>query len=152
MIVRPNTIFWEQEKGVVSNLPAVMSNGLDIFTISGGPIMIVALISFCVTVNDATASTMQWRHQATGTTISGASASLALASVGYSVTLNQTSLATAPDISTNGIQLGANVANRITVPAGLLELVIGVGSTTGTWRHYMRYVPLTPDSFVVPAL
>jgi hypothetical protein len=36
----------------------------------------------------------------------------------------------------------------VVIPAGILELVIGTGSTTGTWRHYMRYEPLHPAAVV----
>jgi len=32
----------------------------------------------------------------------------------------------------------------ILVPAGAIKLVIGTGSTTGTWKHFIRYAPLAP--------
>jgi len=133
---------------------AVMVNGNTVFTISGGPILIVDILSVCVTANDATASTMQWNSVPTvgsAKTISAASATLANATAGTTVKLNQTSLATAPDIVTaanGGVQIGANVANRIIVKDGTLKVVIGVGSTTGTWKHYLRYKPLTPSAMV----
>ncbi len=133
-----------------SKAAAVMVNGDTVFTIANGPIEIVQLQSLCVTANDATASTLQWNSVPTvgsAKTISAASASLASATAGTTVTLNQTSLATAPDIVTaanGGVAIGANVANRIIVQPGTLKLVIGVGSTTGTWRHYLRYRPLDP--------
>jgi hypothetical protein len=127
-----------------------MVNGDTVFTIANGPIEIVELQSLCVTANDTTASTMQWNSVPTvgsAKTISAASASLASATAGSTVTLNQTSLATAPDIVTaanGGVAIGANVANKIIVQKGTLKLVIGVGSTTGTWQHYLRYKPLDP--------
>jgi len=31
---------------------------------------------------------------------------------------------------------------------GTIKLVIAVGSTTGTWKHYLRYKPLSPSSTV----
>jgi hypothetical protein len=134
----------------VSKAAAVMVNGDTVFTIANGPIEIVELQSLCVTANDTTASTMQWNSVPTvgsAKTISAASASLASATAGSTVTLNQTSLATAPDIVTaanGGVAIGANVANKIIVQKGTLKLVIGVGSTTGTWQHYLRYKPLDP--------
>lgn len=136
------------EKAVAS-ATAVMVNGNTVFTIAGGPIIIVDLLSECITADDATASTMQWQSAPTvgsAATISGASASLASATAGSTVRLAPTALSTAPTIATaaaGGVQLGINVANLITVQPGTLKLVIGVGSTTGTWKHYLRYQPLS---------
>lgn len=149
-----------QERSVVTATAAIMSNGLDVFTVSGGPIRIMDLFSFCESVNDATASTMQWRADgsATGqaaTTFSGASASLANFAAGGVVYNNFTTLATAPVITqTAGVFLWGpttSTGGGVVVPAGVIDLVIGVGSTTGTWRHYMRYVPLHPDATVTAA-
>lgn len=129
---------------------AVMVNGNTLFTVAGGPIQILALQSVCVTANDATASTLQYSSSPTvgsATVFSGASAALTSATAGTSVTLNATSLATAPDIvaaSSGGISLGANVGNKIIVQAGTITAVIGTGSTTGTWKHYISYIPLAP--------
>lgn len=137
------------EKSVAS-ATAVMVNGNTVFTIAGGPIAIYDLLSVCVTANDATASTMQWQSAPTvgsAATISGASASLASATAGTTVRLAPTALTTAPTIATaaaGGVQLGTNVANEIVVKDGTLKVVIGVGSTTGTWKHYLRYKPLGP--------
>ena len=138
--------------GAAASATAVMVNGDTIFTIAGGPIEILQLQSVCITVNDTTASTLQYRSVptvGTATTISAASGSLAAAGTGAgaTVTLNATSLATAPDIvasTSGGVQLGAAVANRIIVQAGTIKIVIGVGSTTGTWKHYISYRPLAP--------
>src|SRR3990167_2542999 len=139
----------------VETAAAVMVNGTTIFTIAGGPIQIEELLSVCITADDTTASTLQWQSAPTdgsAKTISGASASLASAAAGATVRLNPTALTTAPDLVTaanGGAQLGAAVANRLIVTAGTLKTVIGVGSTTGTWRHYLRYTPLGPNVTVV---
>lgn len=139
----------------VASATAVMVNGDTVFTITGGPILVDQLQSVCIAANDVTASTMQWQSVPTvgsAKTISGASASLASATAGSTVTLNSTSLATAPDIVTaanGGVSIGANVANKIIVQAGTLKLVMGVGSTTGTWKHYLRYVPMAKGVTVV---
>lgn len=131
-----------------------MVNDQVAFTISGGPIMIVELLSECITANDTTASTLQWRSNptvGTATTISGASASLASAAAGATVRLAPTALSTAPTLaaaSAGGVQLGTNVANRVTVQPGTIQMVIGVGSTTGTWRHHIAFVPLAPEANV----
>lgn len=128
---------------------AVMSNNLTVFTIAGGPIQIVDLVSECITANDATASTLQYRSNptvGTATTISGATTTLASIAAGATIRLAPTALSTAPVIAlaaAGGVQLGTNVANKITVQPGTIQLVIGVGSTTGTWKHFLRYKPLS---------
>ena len=123
---------------------AVMVNGNTLFTIAGGPIEIMSLVSVCATANDATASTLQYSVTPTvgaAQTISGASASLANAAAGASVTLAGTALATAALYNANGPNLIAN-PGTIYAPAGTITAVIGIGSTTGTWTHYLRYKPL----------
>lgn len=144
---------WSEER-TVESATAVMVNGNTIFTISGGPLMIVELLSVCVTANDGTASTLQYSSTPTvgsAATISGASASLASATAGTTIRLSPTALSTAPVIATaaaGGVQLGTNVANRIIVKNGTITVVIGVGSTTGTWKHYLRYKPLSTLTLV----
>ena len=52
---------YDQAERVVTTAAAVIANGTaTIFTIAGGPIEILNLLSVCVTANDATASTLQW--------------------------------------------------------------------------------------------
>jgi hypothetical protein len=138
----------------IETVAAVMVNGTTIFTISGGPIQIIELLSVCVTANDATASTLQWQSTptvGTATTITGATATLASATAGTSVLIQPTALSTAPVIVTaanGGLHLGLVAQNHIIVKDGTLKTVIGVGSTTGTWKHYLRYKPLGPNSMV----
>lgn len=124
---------------------ATMVNGTDIFTIAGGPIQIVSIGAVCITANDVTASTLQYRADGTdgsATTITAASASLASVAAGTIVAAVPGTLATAPAVYANGVGIAGTVG--IIVPAGILEIVIGVGSTTGTWRHFLRYFPLVP--------
>lgn len=131
-----------------------IANGVTIFTITGGPIMIEQLQMQCETANGATASTVQFSSTPTlgsAKTFSGASASLANASAGTTVTMNATALTTAPDIITGangGVALGANVANKIIIEAGTITLVVGVGSMTGTWSCNLAYWPLAPGVVV----
>lgn len=132
---------------------AVITNGLSLFTITGGPVQILGLLSICQTANDATASTLQYQSTSTlgalTQTISGASASLANAAIGTSVVFQGTALATAPLVNANAANIVAN--GLVTVPAGALKAVVGVGSTTGTWKHFLRYAPLAPGAAVVAA-
>jgi|GEM_PF-1735618 len=137
-------IYDQMEKGI-SGATAVMTNGDTIFTIAGGPIEIMELVSECITLNDATASTLQYSADPTvgaATTFSGASGSLANAAAGSGVVLNQTALATAPDLVDPLVCLSGVNARGIIVGAGIITIVIGVGTTTGTWKHFLRYRPL----------
>ena len=132
----------------VEKSAAVMVNAQTVFTVAGGPIEIIDLLSECIAANDVTASTLQWQSNPTvgsATTISGASASLASVAAGATIRLAPTALSTAPVVAlaaAGGVQLGTNVANMITLQPGTLKMVIGVGSTTGTWKHFLRYRPL----------
>jgi len=134
--------------------PKVMVNADVIFTVTGGPIQIWSLHSECITANNATASTMQYQSVPTvgsAATISGASTTLASIAAGATVLLTPTALSTAPTIAlaaAGGVQLGLVAQNKIIVNAGTIKLVIGVGSTTGTWRHHIKYIPLSPAATV----
>lgn len=132
------------QERVAKKVAATIVNGQTLFTIAGGPIQVIGLVSICETGNDATASTLQYNSAPTAgsaTTISGASASLANALAGATVTLAGTALATAALLSATGANLIAN-PGTIVVPIGTLTAVVAVGSTTGTWAHYIRYKPL----------
>lgn len=154
-VIRNPLVDAKVEARVVESLPKVMVNGDTVFTITGGPILIEELFSVCVTANGATGSTMQWNSVptvGTAATFSGASGTLANATAGTTVRLAPTALTTALTIvaaSAAGQSLGTNVANRIVVKDGTVTLVIGTGSTTGTWKHYLRYKPLAPNVTVV---
>lgn len=139
-----SSVIGVQESAAVSSNAGVMVNAATIFTVAGGPIMVTGLCSVCQTANDATASTLQYATTSTlgslAGTISGASATLASAVVGTVATLIGTALSTAPVISATGV--GLMTITPIEVQAGIIKLTIGTGSTTGTWKHYMRYKPL----------
>ena len=139
-------IYDQVEKGV-SNSAATLVTGTTIFTIAGGPIAVRFMQAVCVTGNDATASTLQWSHDPTNgaaATFSGASASLANAAAGASVTLVPNALTTAPALAANGpiIPTGGGGYGDVILQPGIITTTIAVGSTTGTWRHFMRYVPM----------
>lgn len=137
----------QQEAGAVSANAGAMVTGATIFTIAGGPIAITAICSVCQTANGATASTLQYENittlgSLTGT-FSGASASLASAVAGTVVALNTAAtpaLTTAPVVGASGV--GLSLSEPIICQAGTINIVVGVGSTTGTWKHYIRYKPL----------
>lgn len=149
VVANPLTASQSDDRSVASSA-RVMTNGDTVFTVAGGPIQIEELVSECISANGAGATTMQWQSAptvGTAATFSGASGSLANATAGTTVRVAPTALTTAPTIvaaSAAGQSLGTNVANRITVNAGAIKLVIGTGPTTGTWKHRMRFRPLAP--------
>ena len=133
-----------QDQTIVSST-ATMVNASTIFTITGGPIQLLSLVSECVTSNDATASTQQWQSAPTtgaATTFTGASATLASVAAGGSTVVQGLTLATAPIINASGAGIFGVGNSGLYIPTGTIKLVIGVGSTTGTWRHLLRYRPL----------
>ena len=136
----------------VASAAAVMVNGDTIFTVAGGPIEIINLMSVCVTDNDATASTLQYSvtHATLGAvTISGASGALTSATAGMFVTCQLTALNTAALLATEGATIGSTGPSRVIMQPGLIKVVIGTGSTTGTWKHYITYRPLASGVTVV---
>lgn len=139
---------YDQEERSAVKAAATLVNGATLFTIAGGSIEIENLFLYQLTVNDATASTVQFSSTPTlgsAKAISAASASLANSAAGSALFLNPTSLATAPDLVTaanGGVAIQPNVANRIIVHPGTLTIIVGTGSTTGTWEAHIRYKPL----------
>lgn len=132
----------------------VMVNGDSLFTVTGR-VLIKALFSVCVTANNATASTLQYSYTTSLTatqTLSNASTTLASVAAGYLVSLDATTgLAEAVVQGTSGVAIVGMAAAGIHVPAGTLKAVIGVGSTTGTWKHYIAYEPLSADGNITAA-
>jgi hypothetical protein len=133
--------------------PQVMVNNQVLFNILGGFVKILELISECVTANDATASTLQYRVDPTlgaAVTISGASASLASAAAGATVALQGDALSTAALLNASNANLGCHQRGIIAGP-GIVDIVIAIGSTTGTWRHHIKYQPITDGARITAA-
>lgn len=144
------------EKVCSTRAPKVMVTADTVFTIVGGPIVILELVSECITANDTTASTMKWVADGTlgsATDVSAATATLASAAAGTFIVTQMLSTGTAGAIYANGVGItrAATTANHIIIPAGILSYTIAVGSTTGTWKHYLRYRPLAGNVFVSAA-
>ena len=135
---------YNQDEKALSTAAAVMANGdTTIFTIAGGPIEVVALLSVCATVNDGTASTLKYTADPTdgaATDLSIASASLASAAAGTTALCTGT-FANAPTISANGTVAAGTT--KFIVPVGIIKITIATGPTTGTWTHHLRYKPLS---------
>jgi hypothetical protein len=150
-----NAVYMGAAKTANTSVAAVMVTGTTIFTVAGGPIFIDELVSLCLTANDATASTLKWIADGTvgaATDITGASASLASFAAGGMVVCNFTALSTAPDLITAGVGLASVKTRGVIVPAGIIATTIAVGSTTGTWNHFMRWRPMANlETTVTPA-
>lgn len=132
-------------------VPAVMVNGDVIFSVTGD-ILVYGILSECYTANNATASTLQYQvlnnTTATAATLSAASASLANAAIGVSAIAQLGALTNAPVLSTaSGLGVFPWGAVRVAGNSSI-KLVIGVGSTTGTWSHYLIYRPLEDGATV----
>lgn len=135
---------------VVRTTEKVMVNGDVLFSVVGD-IQLLSLVSECYTANNATASTLQYSFTtslAQTQTLSAASATLASAIAGTAVIMNGAALTDAPVIYASGVGLNTT-ARGIRLPSGSLKVVIGVGSTTGTWAHYLRYEPLSSGSYAI---
>lgn len=145
----------DQATQVTMTGAAVMVTGSTIFTVTGGPIFVPELISVCMAANDTTASTLQWSADGTvgaATTFTGATASLASAAAGTFSVCNFTALSTAPDLVVPGVGLASIKTRGVIIPAGIITTTIGVGSTTGTWRHVLLWRPLGRGVTVTAAL
>jgi hypothetical protein len=143
---------WDAQEKQAERAAAVLVNATTIFNVTGGPIEILAIGAICVTTNDATASTLQYSADGTAgsaTTITGASASLANAAAGTIVAAVPGTLATAPAVYANGVGINGTVG--IIVPAGIITTTIGTGSSTGTWKHFIRFRPLVSGVQVAAA-
>lgn len=127
----------------------LLVTGTTIFTVTGGPIIIWDLLSYCTVTCEATGFTLQWSvdGSATGqaaTTISAASGSLTGFAAGGVVYNNFTTINTAPVITqTAGVALRGpttSTGGGIYAPAGIITTTIGNGpSATGMFQHYMRW-------------
>lgn len=130
----------------------VMVNGDVIFTVVGD-VQILSLISECITANNATASTLQYSVTtalAQTQTITGVSGVLTNAIAGTTIVTPGAALTDIPIISASGVTLNTT-ARGIRIPPGSITTVIGVGSTTGTWQHYVRWEPLEDGAYIIAA-
>lgn len=140
--------------GNTQSSAAVMSNGLSVFNVTGD-VLIFAILSECYTANGATASTLQYsvtnNTTSTSQTMSGASASLANAAIGVSVIAQLGSLSNAPTV-TNASGVGVFPWGAVRVAGNsTIKLVVGTGSTTGTWKHYVHYQQLEDGAVITAA-
>lgn len=158
MLERQEDVIDQAEKCVATGA-AILANGTTVFTVAGGPARLLDLVSYCIVGSDAAASTLQWSADGTvgaATTFTAASSSLSSFAAGGIVYCNFTALNTAPVITqTAGVALAGTTTSTgggIYVPAGIITMVIGgADSTTGTYKHYLRWKPLGPGVTITAA-
>jgi len=135
----------------IANSSQMLSSGATLFTIANGPVAIISMQAVCQSENSGgAATTLQWRNAptvGTANTFTGASATLASAVAGSTVSLDGTALTTAPTVLlTGGAQLSA--IREIIVQAGTITSTVANGPSTASYIHYLRYRPLTPTAVV----
>jgi hypothetical protein len=135
---------------------AIMSNALTLFTVSGAPIEIVGLVSLCITPNGATASTVAYNSVptvGTSTVIASACTTIASAPAGASITATGNAVAgsaQAAIYNANGPGF-LGIPGGVFAPVGTITITVAVGSTTGTWQHFLRWKPMGVGASVVNA-
>ena len=142
----------DSEHVAKSSIAKVMINNDVIFNIYGD-VQILALTSECYTANNSIASRIKYiadtAHNG-DTDISGLCTTLANAIIGTRVICDNTTLSSAPNVSVSGVSLNMD-SRGIIVPTGAIKLGVTVGSTTGTWKHYIRWEPLEAGAYILPA-
>jgi hypothetical protein len=149
----------DQSRRSVQTGAALLVNGTTVFTVAGGPIRVLDLLSYVIVGGDSTAATLQWSADGTvgaATTFTGTSSALTSLAAGGVVYCNFTALTTAPVITqTAGVALAGTTTSTgggIYVPAGIITMVIGSGPTvTATYKHFMRFEPMAPGVTVTAA-
>jgi len=141
----------------VSTPAKVMVTTDVLFTIVDGPIQIKELFMVCVTDNDATATLVRWRFNPTvgmSATFSAASTTIASVAAGTVVTLNPSALTSLPIIdlpAAGGIVTVSSAKWGVILREGNIALELSVGSTTGTWKHHLSYLPMSENAYVIAA-
>lgn len=127
----------------------VMTNGDIIFNVYGD-IQIVSLVSECQSTGTAAASTVQYQSApaiGVAAPFTGASASLITAVAGSALAVadGQT---TAPSFVVSGANNQNTYPLGIWCPEGTINIIVAIGPTTSTWKHYIRYKQISASSYV----
>lgn len=140
----------DDREQVCETTTKVLTNGDVLFT-NKGDIQIVSLVSECISTGTPAASTLQYSSAPTvgaAAAFSGASASMISCVLGSTINLTD-GQAVAPIIEVSGACNAGTYPLNAFCPEGTITAVVGVGPTTGTWKHYLRYKPLSQGAFVV---
>ena len=138
------------DRCAVSSVTGVLTTGTTIFTIAGGPIELLYIMSMCTTGGDSTAATLLYTTTPTGLSavpISTASGSVANAPVNATITYAGTGSAAACSYNAGGtfLLVSTVAGSAVIIPPGVIKITIGSGPTvTGTWSHYIKYRAMGP--------
>lgn len=133
-------------QGVIKALPA--STTATIFTVSGGPVLILDLFGEVTTVFASGANNFKYSITDTAsstTTDISANADVASTAVGSFITLN-TSLGGATLITAGGTGIANNA--QVRAPIGSIKVTTSA-TKTGNLRYQIRYRPLAPGAKVI---
>lgn len=134
--------------GLAKALPA--TGAQTIFTITGGPILLVALVGIVTTAIQNQACTAVWNSidtlSSTTKALTGTT-TLTNLLIGEVIVIPAATLATAGLIATGGV-VEQTVSDMVTIPAGIINYVTSA-TNTGAIQWYMRYEPLSPTTVVV---
>jgi hypothetical protein len=138
---------------LVTRAPAAVpaTTTTTIFTVVGGPVRVTELYGVVTTAIANTACTVVFTTNATGlsaVTISGASASIASAAVGTTISITGV-LATAAALTADQTHLAQ--ASGIFVGPGTIAITTSGSPATGQIAFYCRYMPLSPGAAVIAA-
>jgi len=128
----------------------VLTNGETCFTVYGD-IQIISLVSECISTGTPAATTVQWQANPTvgaAATFTGASGSLVTAVAGSSLSVIS-GQAVAPSLIVSGANNTAANPLAVWCQSGTIKSVVGTGPSTGTWAHYLAYIPLEPGAYVI---
>lgn len=135
---------------------SILSDGLSLFTISGGPIILTYAMAECYSANDPTASTIQLVSNGTipvgSAAITAVTASIASAPIGsiiIATNLSSTSGGLTYTSASTGV--GPNSFGGMYIPIGVIYTIVNIGPTTGTWKWRIKYKKLSPNSLVYPS-
>ena len=135
-------------KTAQSSVTGVLTTGTTIFTVAGGPIQLLWIMSMCTVGADSTAATLLYTTIPTGLSavpISTACGSIANAPVNATITYAGTGSAAACVYNSGGTSLSVSTVagSAVIMPPGVINITIGSGPTvTGHWSHYIYYRPM----------
>lgn len=134
----------------VDRAASTMTNGLDLFTVTGGNVLVTLIVGEVVTLMDTEATNFHLQSNPTVGTTNAMSADLDLtaAEIGALLTIDGTA-ATATQKGSSGAVRGQ--ATPVVVAPGAIEAYMDNDANTGTIKWSVWYVPLETGAYVTAA-
>lgn len=137
---------------VSSSIQILVDNRI-IFNVISGSIEIITLYAECQSLNNSNTAQARWRSNPSvgdEVVISGFTTLLSNFAAKTSFVLDPVTLTTVPimNLAPTGVSLGGEKTGVI-VPVGSIQINMSGGlGTSGTWKHFMSYRPLSENSVV----